>query len=352
MSEPTPQVEVSGLVSLVVPVYYNEGNIPVTWKVLKATLDDLPEGLTWEVVFVDDGSGDRSFARLCELQAQAPDRVRILKLTRNFGQTAAILAGLQTIRGSCCVVMSADLQDPPELILEMVRHWSRGAHKIVLATRTYRNDRFFSRWGSRIFYRLMRRFAVPNMPEGGFDFFLLDRQVVDLVNRIEEKNTFLQGQILWTGFAPALIPYTRRKREIGVSRWTLSKKAKYFIDGFVTYTVAPIRLISLLGLVVSILSFAYAVAIILSKLLWGIPITGWAPIMVSVLALSGIQMLVLGIIGEYLWRNYHETRRRPSFVVETTVESDGASSTEKASAQPRADWGERSHQREAEPCSD
>ncbi len=113
-----------------------------------------------------------------------------------------------------------------------------------------------------------------------------------------------------------------------------------------------LTVISLVGLVVSILSFVYAVAIILSKLLWGIPITGWAPIMVSVLALSGIQMLVLGIIGEYLWRNYHETRRRPSFVVETTVESDGASSTEKASAQPRADWGERSHQREAEPCSD
>jgi dolichol-phosphate mannosyltransferase len=345
-------MEIPGLVSVVIPVYYNEGNIPVTWKALKATLDDLPEDLRWEVVFVDDGSGDRSFVKLCELQEQAPDHVRIVKLTRNFGQTAAILAGLQTIRGSCCVVMSADLQDPPELILEMVRHWSRGAHKIVLATRTYREDKFLSRWGSRIFYRLMRRFAVPNMPEGGFDFFLLDRHVVDLLNRIEEKNTFLQGQILWTGFAPEVIPYKRRKREIGVSRWTLSKKAKYFIDGFVTYTVAPIRFISLVGLVVSMLSFAYAVAIILSRLLWGIPIKGWAPIMVSVLALSGVQMLVLGIIGEYLWRNYHETRRHPNFIVETIVERGAISSPEKAKAKPTAESVERSHQSEAESCSE
>jgi glycosyltransferase involved in cell wall biosynthesis len=306
--------------SLVIPVYFNAENIPVTWAALCETLADLPAEMDWEVVFIDDGSGDDSYASLLTLRDAHPDRVRVIKFTRNFGQVAAILAGLQRARGDCCVVMSADLQDPPELILEMLKRWDGGAQKIVVANRENREDGFFARMTSRTFYRLMRRYAIPNMPDGGFDFFLVDRRVVDIINETDEKNSFLQGQVLWTGFTPDLIPYTRRKREIGRSRWTLSKKMKYFIDGFVSYTVAPIRLISLVGLGVSVLSFAYAALIIVAKLFWGIPIQGWAPIMVSVLALSGVQMLVLGIIGEYLWRNYHETRRLPNFIVESTHE--------------------------------
>lgn len=318
----------AALVSLVIPVYYNEDNLPATWEALEATFSSAEAreagcgtDWTWEVVFVDDGSGDRSFERLCELQARVPERVRVVKLSRNFGQTSAILAGFRTARGACCVVMSADLQDPPDLIPEMVRRWRNGS-RIVLATRSSRGDGALSRWGSRLFYRLMRRYALPNMPPGGFDFFLVDRKVVGLVNRIEEKNTFLQGQILWTGFTPDVIPYRRRAREIGTSRWTLSKKLKYFIDGFATYTVAPIRLISVVGLIVSLLSFSYAGLIVAAYFLRGTPIEGWSPIMVSILGLSGVQMLMLGIIGEYLWRSYHETRRLPNFVVDTTVERD------------------------------
>jgi dolichol-phosphate mannosyltransferase len=168
----------------------------------------------------------------------------------------------------------------------------------------------------------MRRYAIPHMPEGGFDFFLLDRQVIDVMNRIEEKNTFLQGQILWTGFVPDVIGYQRRRREIGRSRWTLSRKLKYFVDGFVTYTVAPIRLITAAGLVISLMSFAYASLIFILKIAWGIPLVGWAPIMISILALAGVQMVMLGIIGEYLWRNYYETRKLPNFVVESVLEAD------------------------------
>ena len=314
------------LVSVVIPVYYNEGNIPVTWPALRSTLAQLPDGFDWEVVFVDDGSGDRSYERLVEVHAAEPDRVQVIKLTRNFGQVAAVLAGLRHARGDCCVSMSADLQDPPELILEMVHRWNRGERKVVLATRSQRDDGLFARWTSRAFYQLMQRFALPTMPLGGFDFFLLDRRAVDLVNRIEEKNTFLQGQILWLGFPPQVIPYVRRKREIGRSRWTLSKKLKYFVDGFVTYTVAPIRFISLVGLVVSLLSFAYASVIFVGKLGWGIPIQGWAPIMISILMLSGVQLVMLGVIGEYLWRSYYETRRLPNYVVETTL-GTGASAS-------------------------
>ena len=332
---PEPSAGGSVLLSIIIPVYFNEANIPVTWPALELALAPLPAGVDWEVVFVDDGSGDRSYDALLAVHAAAPQRVRIIKLTRNFGQVAAILAGFHAARGDCCAVMSADLQDPPELLLEMVDRWQRGGHKIVLATRTARDDGRFARWASRLFYRSMRRFAIPNMPEGGFDFFLLDRQVVDLMNRIEERNTFLQGQILWSGFVPEVIPYARRRREIGRSRWTLSKKLKYFTDGFVTYTVAPIRLITLAGLVVSLLSFAYASLIFVLKLGWQIPIEGWAPIMISILGLSGVQLVMLGIIGEYLWRNYHETRRLPNFVVESVVEPV-AGASRAAAAEPSA----------------
>ena len=310
------------LVSLIIPVYFNEANIPHTWNALHGALAELPADHRYEVLFVEDGSGDRSYEKLVELFEAFPDRVRVIKLTRNFGQSSAILAGFHAARGDCCVVMSADLQDPPELIPEMVRRWAGGDRKIVLATRIWREDGAIARWTSHAFYRLMQRYAVPNMPEGGFDFFLVDRCVIDLVNTVEEKNTFLQGQILWTGFEPEVIPYVRRRREIGKSQWTLSKKIKYFVDGFVSYTFAPIRLITLIGLVVSLLSFAYATLIFFAKIFWAIPIYGWAPTMITILMLSGVHLVMLGIIGEYLWRNFHQTRNLPNFVVETVLERD------------------------------
>ena len=316
------------LVSVVVPVYYNEKNIPVTWPALREALQGLPDGVDWEVIFVDDGSGDDSYSRLVEVQRDAPDRVRVVKLTRNFGQVSAILAGLREARGDCCVVMSADLQDPPELILTLVERWLRGPHKIVLATRAAREDGPIARWTSRAFYGLMRRYAIPEMPLGGFDFFLIDRVVADFMTTVEEKNTFLQGQILWTGYKPELVSYVRRKRDLGKSRWTLAKKIKYFADGFVTYTVAPIRLITALGLIVSVLSFGYAIVIVLAKLFWSIPVEGWAPTMISILGLAGVQLVMLGIIGEYLWRNYHETRKLPNFVVESVLTADSPRSGE------------------------
>lgn len=313
-------------VSVVVPVYYNEDNLLPTWEALSRALTRLPDDHEWEVTFVDDGSGDGSYGKLVELHNSAPDRVRVIKFTRNFGQVAAILAGIYSARGDCCVVISADLQDPPELIPQMVQLWNGGARKIVLATRTQRQDGILARITSRIFYRLMRRFAVPNMPESGFDFFLIDRQVMDIINHLEERNTFIQGHILWTGFAPETIQYTRRKREVGKSRWTLSKKLKYFIDGFVTYSYMPIRLIALIGLCVSLLSFAYAMLIFFLRIFWGMPVQGFAPTMITILMLSGIQLVLLGIIGEYVWRNYGETRKLPNYVTEETLDTENVPS--------------------------
>lgn len=327
MTDPHPLQE-KPLVSVIIPVYLNEENIPVTWPAVRAALQCIEQEYRWELVFVDDGSADGSFRELSKAYQQDPAHVRIIKLTRNFGQVAAILAGFKAVRGSCGVVLSADLQDPPELIGEMVSRWNQGTLKIVLATRTHREDGWFARWGSRTFYRLMRRYAVPSMPEGGFDFFLVDRCVIDLINKTEEKNTFLQGQILWTGFPPYIIEYARQKRELGRSRWTLSRKVKYLTDGFVTYSVFPIRVITAVGLLASAMSFTYASVIIVGKLVWDIPLKGWPPIMVSILGLSGVQLVMLGVIGEYLWRNYYETRKLPNYVIESITEAAPGALTE------------------------
>jgi len=304
------------LISVVIPVYNSEETIPPAWAALRATVAQLSEGYAWEVIFVDDGSRDASYARLVEIFSALPDRVRVVKLTRSFGRVPAILAGFRVARGDCCIVMSSDLQDPPALMLEMVQRWQRGAHKIVLATRSDREDGAWARWASRTFYRLMRRFAIPNMPASGFEVFLVDRRVVELIRRFEETSTFIQGNVLWAGFVPEVIGYTR---PLGRSGRTRSQRVADFIDGFVSYTVAPVRLITIVGLVVSALSFAWATLIFVARLFWLIPVQGWAPTMIAILMLAGVQLVMLGIIGEYLWRNLYETRRRPNFVVESML---------------------------------
>jgi dolichol-phosphate mannosyltransferase len=165
----------------------------------------------------------------------------------------------------------------------------------------------------------MRRFAVRGIPPGGFDYFLISRKVLDIMVRMREKNTFIKVQVLWTGFEPKVIPYARRRRQVGRSRWTAGKKIKYFIDGFITYSYFPIRFISVTGIATALLGFLYAAAIFADKLLFNNPIKGWAPLMIVILVLSGLQMIMLGIIGEYLWRNYDEARRRPPFIIDRVI---------------------------------
>ena len=243
MSEPTSEGNGprSGttLLSIVVPVYFNAMNLPDTIPQL-LSLESQAHGLTLELVFVDDGSGDDSLAVLRSFQAQHPERIRIVKLTRNFGSMAAILAGLTVARGDCVGMIAADLQDPPELFLDMLAHWRAGS-KAVFAVRTDREDSASQRLFARAYYSLIRRFALRDYPAGGFDFFLVDRQVVRDMVRIGEKNTNLMSLIFWLGYRPVMLPYVRRAREKGKSRWTLAKKIKLFIDSFVAFSYVPIR---------------------------------------------------------------------------------------------------------------
>ncbi len=307
------------LVSIVVPVYHNAASLPELLSRFQG-LAGRSRGDRFEFVFVDDGSRDHSFTVLQSLQ-QTDERVRVIKLSRNFGSNAALLAGLDQARGDVVAAIAADLQDPPELIDDMLAQWRQG-HKVVLAARRSRGDPLLTRLLASTFYLLFRRFAIPSMPRQGFDFFLIDRQVCNLIKGIQESNAYLMGMILWVGFEPAILYYHRREREqrFGKSMWSLTKKFKYFIDAFVAFSYVPVRAASLLGISLSILGLLYALALLILRLFSGIPVVGWVSLMAVLLVVSGVQLLMTGILGEYLWRNLDETRRRPRFVIDRVIE--------------------------------
>lgn len=302
-------------VSIVVPVYHNAKSLPELKERL-AALADRDAEYEFEFIFVDDGSTDNSFEVLKDLMSH-DERVRIVKLSRNFGSNPAMIAGLAAASGDAVAAVAADLQDTPELIHDMLAHWRDGA-KVVLAVREGRDDPGLVSLLSSVFYRLFRRFAIASMPPGGFDFFLLDRQVCDLIGRISETNTYLMGLILWLGFSPVKLPYRRGPRlgRYGRSMWSLSKRIKYFIDSFVAFSYFPIRIASVLGLVLSVLGFVYALIVIIFRVVTGYQPEGWASLMVVVLVVSGVQLFIMGILGEYLWRTLDVARHRPQFIVE------------------------------------
>lgn len=313
------------LFSIVIPVYYNELNLPDTVPQLLNLRSKLSEH-DLELIFVDDGSGDSSLEVLMDYHLRYPETITLIKLTRNFGSMAAIQAGFTLARGDCVGMISADLQDPPELFIEMLRYWEEG-NKAVFAIRQDRDEPFISKFFSNSYYYLVRKYAVADYPNGGFDFFLIDRQVIKELNLIQEKNTNIMTLIYWLGFKPIMIPYIRSKRKRGKSRWTLSKKVKLFVDTFVAFSYFPIRALSLTGLVVAIGSFCYGMFILFYWLFFGIPVRGYVPIMLVMTFASGLQISMLGILGEYLWRTLDEARKRPLFVIDEVYPVKRSNST-------------------------
>ncbi|MCP5105624.1 MAG: glycosyltransferase family 2 protein [bacterium] len=305
--------------SIVIPVYFNEGSLRKTYNLLNEKVVANHKDLNFEIIFIDDGSGDKSLLELLALQSES-SMVKVIKLSRNFGQGAAILAGFTHARGRAVVTVAADLQEPPEVISQMLDCHFKENYHIVIGTREARDESFFRRKTSNLFYSIIRKMSFPQMPKGGFDFFLISSKVKDLIVKSNEKNPFIQGQILWSGFKTKFIPYRRQKREVGKSRWTFAKKIKYLIDGMLAYSYLPLRFMTTAGIIISGLGFLYALVILISKIFGGITIYGWAPIMIVVLVLSGFQMLMLGIIGEYLWRTLDQVRGRDHFVIEEIYE--------------------------------
>jgi glycosyltransferase involved in cell wall biosynthesis len=305
------------LVSVVVPVYDNGLTLGVLFRKFKETAAALPL-YEFEFVFVDDGSRDNSYSLLLDFMHGTLLRVKLIKLSRNHGSFTAYLAGLSKCEGDCAVLISADLQDPPELIPDMVHAWANAA-EVVIAARRSRQDPFLTKLWSNLYYALFRKFALKEMPSGGFDFVLIDRKVVDILCTVSEKNTSLMGLILWTGFRREILYYDRQPRLRGESRWTLAKKLKYFIDSFVAFSFTPIRFATTLGFIVSVLGLSYTVVIVVDGLLHKNRIRGITMLISLVLIIGGILLFMLGVIGEYLWRILDEVRKRPVFIVDRFV---------------------------------
>jgi len=301
-----------GTIAFVIPVYRNERAVTLTYEKLAGLFNGPLRDWQYTIVFVDDGSDDGSADDLRAIR-ERDERVRVVTFTRNFGQMAAMLAGLKQAAGDVVLLLSADLQDPVELIPGMTEEWQKGA-EVVIAHRVNREDTWTSRLTSRMFYGIVR-LSYPQIPSGGFDYTLLDRTVVDAFNDIEVRNRFFQGDLLWFGYRTTFIPYTRQRRTIGRSQYTFSKKLKNSIDAILDSSYLPIRFISAAGVVTALVGFLYALDIIYARWQHQIPVEGWAPIMILLLVIGGVIMVMLGIIGEYVWRIYDEVRGKPNYVI-------------------------------------
>ena len=308
-------------ISIVVPVYYNQDNLlPLYADLKEKVLTKLPEGIEYELIFVDDGSKDKSYEVMKDL-AKLDKNIKLVKLSRNFGEHSALLAGLSQCTGDCAVRKAADLQEPSEVILEMIKKYKEG-NKVVLAVRADREEPITQKAFSNLYAFLMRKLALHNMPKGGFDTFLIDRQVIDVVVKMQESNTSLMSQILWAGFETATVPYVRKKRKIGKSRWTLSKKIKLVYDSLLSFSYFPIKLITTAGFLSFLIAIILLIVIVYKRMTGIIDVEGYTSIIMIMLMGFGIIMLSIGILGEYLWRTYDAARNRPPYIIEKGDKSE------------------------------
>ncbi len=300
--------------SVIVPVYYNSKSLPKLYsRLCDVELQLSTLSIELELIFIDDGSGDSSFNELLRIHELRP-QTRLVKLSRNFGAVHASKYGMQFVTGSCFMILAADLQDPPELIIEMAQKWLDGS-KFTICERASREDPILSKIFAYIFYWLLRNLVIHNYPRRGFDMALMDVSMLPFL-RDSSKNLYTPLLAFWLGFKPNVIVYHRTKREHGKSRWTFSKKFNAFLDIMLGFSVKPIRLISLTGFVIALFSFMYGALITTSALLGTISVPGFATIAALVTFLLGLIIIMLGVIGEYLWRIFDEINKRPEVVAD------------------------------------
>jgi dolichol-phosphate mannosyltransferase len=302
------------VLSVVVPVFGNEDSLRPLFGALREVEAGLKvKGVDLEIICVDDGSHDRSFEVLRALKEARP-ATRLVKLTRNFGAVSAARAGLRYVTGDCFLFLAADLQDPPELISEMAERWLGGS-KYVLCVRHERTDSLFSKIVAALFYQLIRLTVVRDYPRGGYDLALMDRAFLPYL-RDSAKNINTPLFAYWLGFKPDVLEYSRRKRMHGKSGWTFAKRFKFFLDSLLGYSIVPVRAMSLLGALTSLASFLYGSVIAIGALSGRRNTPGFATIVVITSFLLGVVIMMLGLIGEYLWRIYDEVSRKPDSVID------------------------------------
>jgi glycosyltransferase involved in cell wall biosynthesis len=301
------------LVSVIIPCYNEAEGLRETHRRVTEVLSSL-EAYRHEVIYVDDGSGDRTPELLRELQAGDP-QVRVVYLSRNFGHQFAVSAGLAHASGDAVAIMDADLQDPPQLIPEMLARWREG-YEVVYGVRTDREgETRFKLWTARAFYRLIRRLSDTEIPPDTGDFRLMDRRVVDAIVAMPERDRFVRGMVSWVGFRQTGVPYRRAPRFAGSTKYPFVKMARFALDGILSFSMKPLRVSVHLGFLSTALALVAIVYTLAQRLLTGHWVTGWTTLLITVLLFGGIQLISLGIIGEYIGRLYGEAKRRPLYLI-------------------------------------
>ncbi len=317
MAEANSDKEISATLSVVTPAFCESKNLEVMHDRLRATLDTA--NVKWEWLIIDDHSTDDTFEVAMELAKRDP-RVQCLRLSRNSGSHVAFIAGLDNAVGQAAVVMAADLQDPPEAIPNLLKSWEQGA-QIVWAVRCDGEDgERRSDVSSRIYYWVIRNFVgMRDIPKTGADFFMMDRQAIDAFLQFDERNVSSLMLINWMGFRQEFVNYVKDDRLHGQSGWSVSQKFKLLLDSIISFSYRPIRIMVLIGIIISLAGFLYAIYIILASLIFNNPVAGWSSLMVVVLLIGGVQILTLGVLGEYIWRGTDQTRKRPMYLIENST---------------------------------
>lgn len=302
-------------VSILIPAYNEELSIPYLYEALHSILDKLPL-YNWEILFVNDGSTDHTLELIQELQL-SDSRISYLDLSRNFGKEAAMLAGFDYITGDCMIILDADLQDTPDLIPEMLRYWEEGYDDIYARRKSRGEESFIRKHLSLLFYSILQKSTKLEILPNVGDFRLLNKNCIHALRQLRERERYTKGLFCWIGFKKKEIVFDRGSRISGKSAWNLWSLSNLAIEGITSFTVAPLRISTFIGLVVSCLSFIYMMYMLIKSLIYGDPVQGFPTLIVVILFLGGIQLLSLGIIGEYLGRIFNETKQRPTYIVKS-----------------------------------
>jgi dolichol-phosphate mannosyltransferase len=298
--------------SIIIPVFNEEAVIHETYRRLTGVMREIGE--PYELLFVNDGSRDRT-AEIIEGFAELDDCVKLLDFSRNFGHQIAITAGMDYARGDAIVIIDADLQDPPELIPQMIAKWKEG-YEVVYAKRLKRKgETLFKKWTATVFYRTLRALTEVDIPVDTGDFRLIDRKVCDAMRSVREKNRFVRGLVSWVGFRQTAIEYVREERFAGETKYPLKKMLRFSMDGITSFSYKPLKLATYLGFVISFASFIYLVISVGLKIFTVSTVAGWTSLVASVLLLNGVILIILGILGEYIGRIYDETKNRPLYIL-------------------------------------
>ncbi len=307
-------------ISVIIPVYNEEKNIQNLYDRLSEVMRKL--NVSYELVFINDGSSDASIG-LIKVLAKKHTEVKYISFSRNFGHQIAVTAGLDKTIGDAVVIIDADLQDPPELIAEMYQKRTEGFDVIYAKRKNRQGESFLKLWTAKTFYRILSKMTAISIPVDTGDFRMIDKKIVEVLREMPEKNKYLRGQISWVGFNQTFVEYDRQERQAGETGYTYRKMLHFALDGITAFSDVPLKIVTYFGFMVSIVAFFVAIYALLSKFVWEDSVPGWTSLMIAILFIGGIQMIAIGIIGEYLSRMNHNIRNRPLYIVkESNIEEE------------------------------